>query len=116
MPHTVLEADLSASARLVATIVPDMTNGVDPTATLEAATTHLNTRRDTALRAGAAAKASLEKALVDCEIFGAIGGDILTNDLAGLAAVRQIITSAHSDLTVIFDRVVADKAEADAAS
>ena len=84
--------------------------------TLEAATLHLNARRDTAVISGAAAKASLEKALLELEIFGILAGDIISNDLNGLEPIRQLIQAAESDFTSIFDIIVEHKAKADAAS
>ena len=84
--------------------------------TLTLATTHLNTRRDTALASGAAAKASLEKALTELTIFGMLAGDIISRDIVGLDPIRQLITSAEADFTEIFDRIVEDKAKADSAA
>lgn len=81
----------------------------DYPADVPAATTHLNTRRETALLAGAAVRASIEQTVKDLKIFGYIAGDILTNDLKGLNAIRQMLDAAQYDLTALFDEVVASK-------
>lgn len=77
--------------------------------TVPEATKHLNARRETAIVVGAAAIASVEQTVKDLKVFGYIAGDILTLDLKGLNAIRQMLDAVVLDVTALLDEIKAGR-------